>query len=205
MLLPGSKPREAAFGLNERAQAAADAGKLGTISDVILECLHNDPQMRPTAQSIVPVRSAHCLERMKFSESTAAAEPLYSTVVAVLEAPCERTAGQFVHSAVSGFSQGHRFLRAEGSCAESPHRLCGTRGSNFSLVQVLEAETERARIDLKLLQDELAQLSQHVDGYTQARVYPARCVQDQPAAPGCPPKLERAPLSGTLIKQAARQ
>lgn len=57
VLQPGSKPREAAFGLNERAQAAADAGKLGTISDVILECLHNDPQMRPTAQSIVPVRS----------------------------------------------------------------------------------------------------------------------------------------------------
>lgn len=36
---------------------------------------------------------------------------------------------------------------------------------------MLEAETERARIDLKLLQDELAQLSQHVGGYTQARVY----------------------------------
>lgn len=56
MLLAGSTPKEAAMGLNQRAQAAADAGKLGTIKDVIMECLHEDPQMRPTAQSIVPVR-----------------------------------------------------------------------------------------------------------------------------------------------------
>lgn len=39
------------------------------------------------------------------------------------------------------------------------------------VVQILEAETERARMDLKLLQHNLAQLSQHIDGYTQARVY----------------------------------
>lgn len=55
VLQAGSKPREAAFGLLDRAQAAADAGNLGSIKDVVLECLHNDPQMRPTAQSIVPV------------------------------------------------------------------------------------------------------------------------------------------------------
>jgi hypothetical protein len=56
VLQPGTKPREAAVGLHDRAQAAADAGRLGSIKDVIMECLHNDPQMRPTAQSIVPVR-----------------------------------------------------------------------------------------------------------------------------------------------------
>lgn len=36
---------------------------------------------------------------------------------------------------------------------------------------MLEAETERARIDLKMLQRELAQLSEHAEGYTQARVF----------------------------------
>lgn len=43
-------------GLLERAEDAAMSGKLGVLRDVILDCLADQPTVRPTARAIAPVR-----------------------------------------------------------------------------------------------------------------------------------------------------
>lgn len=59
VLIPASsQKRVCAEGLLERAEEAASAGKLGVLKDVILDCLSDQPPMRPTARAIVPARIA---------------------------------------------------------------------------------------------------------------------------------------------------
>ena len=60
--------RVCAEGLLERAEEAASSGKLGVLRDVILDCLADQPSVRPTARTIVPVRTTPC--------STIASHPL---------------------------------------------------------------------------------------------------------------------------------
>jgi serine/threonine protein kinase len=60
VLRPAQQPRIAADELRSRAEAAAAAGALGTLRSVVLECLADRPQGRPTARAIVPVRSWKC-------------------------------------------------------------------------------------------------------------------------------------------------